>query len=129
MDLSAATPCSEPTAPALPFTPVRAAAVVVGDRLRVVLQGDVDVTAAPVLAGLHDLVARTGLPVEVDAARVTFLDCAGLAAVLALGGPAPGLSLRAASPAVALLLRLTGQLGQPLGIDLDGLVVAAPFGA
>jgi anti-anti-sigma factor len=106
-----------------PGSPVRVAAVVVRGHLRVVLQGDVDVAAGPALAALHEVVASHGLPVVVDASRVTFLDCSGLSAVLELGRGAPSISLRGTSPAVDLLLRLTDDLGEGQAVDLDGLVV------
>lgn len=53
-------------------------------RVIVALRGEVDAEAVPALTRLQAQLARWGAPVTVITSRVTFMDSAGLAAVLAL---------------------------------------------
>ncbi|MGW2539707.1 STAS domain-containing protein [Kitasatospora sp. NPDC001574] len=82
-------------------------------KVRVVLRGDVDVYDAELLTGALVTTARACPEgVDVDLSEVEFLDCAGLAALLAAQdrSTAQGWSLapRDPSPAVARLVRLVG---------------------
>lgn len=78
--------------------------VVVDGHLVVLLRGEVDLTACEVLAPLRAQVAARGLPVVIDASRVTFMDCAGLAAVLSLTADGDLASLTGTTRPVQVLL-------------------------
>ena len=73
-------------------------------RAVVALRGEIDVAAVPALTGLRQRLAAWGSPVTVIASRVTFIDSAGLDAVLALDPRGSAPALRAPSRAVQLLL-------------------------
>ena len=84
------------------------------DRTVVLLHGEVDLTAhAPLVTAVEAARSRP-LPVVVDASDVTFMDCAGLAEVLALGRAGQPLSLAATSPCVQLLLDAAAGTDLPL---------------
>ena len=83
---------------------LRVETVASADHVLVLLHGDVDLTAVEPLASLREELAGRGLPVVVDASQVTFLDCAGLGAVLALTSDGTPASIVAASRPVRLLL-------------------------
>lgn len=75
--------------------------------------GEVDLsTAEEFRRCLQFLAGDTSATVAVDLAGVTFMSCAGIAPLVeARGHLGPRLHLRAASPAVNRLLRLTGLTG------------------
>jgi anti-sigma B factor antagonist len=85
-----------------------------GDRLRLVLSGDIDVRVAAEIAALADsAVAAHTCDVVVDLADVTFIDSSGIGALVALNnsladqGPRT-LYLRPGPPNVMRVLRLVG---------------------
>jgi anti-anti-sigma factor len=90
--------------------------VVSDGTVRVVLVGELDLTAVPALGrALFDAVSTCGAPrVEVDLAGVTFLDCAAIAALVGGYNAAcvRGVRLRVVPPTGSALrmLRLTGVL-------------------
>ncbi|MGQ7296457.1 STAS domain-containing protein [Quadrisphaera sp. KR29] len=72
----------------------------------VVLAGDVDLVSAPHIASAGLLLPRWAHPVSIDAAAVTFMDVAGLRAVLALAGTCGAVELRRPSRPVLHLLQV-----------------------
>ena len=92
---------------------LRADAHRAGGQVVVRLRGELDVYSAPTLRRtLADINVRDGVKVALDVAELTFMDAAGLGAllaarrdVLARGGD---MVLHAPSPAVSRVLRITG---------------------
>lgn len=82
-----------------------------GGRPVVHLSGEVDVAVAPQLRSVGALLAEHGQRAEVDAAGVSFLDAAGLGAVLELAGRGGSLLVLHPSTAVLRLLDLLGRSG------------------
>lgn len=94
--------------------------------LLITVRGDVDLaTADTLLVRLSTLAAPATGQIALDLAQVTFLDCAGLRALIAFEQyvRASGGSVRvdAVSPEVARLFELLGQCGaSPLGFAVPG---------
>jgi anti-anti-sigma factor len=88
----------------------------------VVVRGEVDVATAPAFrAALDDALAGSGR-VEVDLRDTTFMDSTGLAALLAAHrrhGQAHALVLRDPSPAVRLVLDISG-VAELVDVRTDG---------
>lgn len=76
-------------------------------RIRVVLSGEVDIACAPQTDAACVLARRTGVPVVVDASRVTFLDAAAVGALVRLRRAATGWRLQDPSAPVLRMLELT----------------------
>nr|WP_255480656.1 STAS domain-containing protein [Quadrisphaera sp. RL12-1S] len=70
------------------------------------MSGEVDVSAAAQLRSVHGLLDRHGQRATVEAAGVTFVDVAGLRALLELASPAGSLLVVHPSAAVLRLLDL-----------------------
>ncbi|WP_222710859.1 STAS domain-containing protein [Quadrisphaera setariae] len=77
-----------------------------GGRPVVGLSGEVDVSTAAQLRSVAALLERHGHRAAVDASGVTFLDAAGLHALVELAGPGGSLLVLRPSPAVLRLLDL-----------------------
>jgi anti-anti-sigma factor len=82
-----------------------------GGRPVVGLSGEVDVAVAAQLRSVGALLAQHGQRADVDAAGVTFLDAAGLSALLELAGRGGSLLVLRPSPAVLRLLDLLERSG------------------
>lgn len=83
--------------------------VIVGaTHTRVVLSGEVDADLSSDLQQATDDVAQAGLPVEVDAHHVTFMDSTGVSFLARWAGCTPGkLKLLRTPPTVRFLLEVT----------------------
>ena len=95
------------------------------DRTLVLLHGEVDLTARAPLAPAAEVARSRALPVVVDASRITFLDCAGLAAVLALGSDGSPVAITAPSAPVQLLLDAAAGTLLPLAAPAAAVTDAA----
>ena len=76
-----------------------------------VLAGELDVLTARELHALEGRCGRAGQVLAVDAGGVTFMDCAGLRAVLAVVRPGGAVRWSRTSPSVDLLLDTLGASG------------------
>jgi anti-anti-sigma factor len=104
----------------------------------VTVRGDIDLaTAADLLLRLVILVGPVSGPIALDLSQVTFIDCAGLRTLIALGRHARtsggSVQVTAASPPVARLFELVGLHVGPAHVlalhDLDAAQrAAAPDG-
>ncbi|WP_199546120.1 ANTAR domain-containing protein [Streptomyces sp. N35] len=99
----------------------------VGDRWLVVVGGDIDVHAAPLLHGtLREALGRTRDGIELDLSKVEFCDCSGLNALLRMRQQAldsgKTISVRAVSTAMGRLLDVTHT--RPLFMSSDGALPA-----
>ncbi|MFF4490663.1 STAS domain-containing protein [Streptomyces sp. NPDC001544] len=102
--------------PELALTPPGSATVAVvpaGDRVGVMVRGDLDFDAGRRLQHqLHDILNRSAGGMDLDLSAVDFCDCSGLNLLLRLREQAAEhgktLTVRAGSPMVERLLDLTG---------------------
>lgn len=77
-------------------------------RCRLVLTGEIDADLGPELAEATDEVEATGLPVEIDAHHITFMDSSGVAFLAKMASRLPGkVSILRAPPTVKFLLEVT----------------------
>ena len=101
--------------------------IVTGDRTRIVISGEIDADLAPDLLEAATDAETTGLPIEVDAQHVTFMDSSGIAFLARLASRS-GERIRVlrAPETVRFLLEVTriGELLDLVDGDLDG-----PLGA
>ena len=76
-------PAPGPSVPDLPAVgdpePASVHVIVAGDRTRIVISGEIDADLAPDLLEAASDAETTGLPIEVDAQHVTFMDSSGIA--------------------------------------------------
>lgn len=103
--------------------------VIVGaSRARVVLSGEIDADIGPELGEAVAHAEKSGLPVEIDAHHVTFMDSSGVAFLARLASRSPEkVRVLRAPPTVRFLLEVT-RIGEMLEIvdedpgfeDLDG---------
>ncbi len=103
--------------------------VIVGaTRARVVLSGEIDADIGPELGEAVAHAEKSGLPVEIDAHHVTFMDSSGVAFLARLASRSPEkVRVLRAPPTVRFLLEVT-RIGELLEIvdedpgfdDLDG---------
>jgi anti-anti-sigma factor len=121
-------PARQVQPPAAPL--LRAETVTLDGHVLVLLHGEVDLTSGVVLAPLREQLLERGLPVLVDASDVTFLDCAGLRAVLALTSDGLPGSITAASQPVRVLLEATARAGSlpPVDLRAPGLPLRGSWG-
>ncbi|WP_024286042.1 STAS domain-containing protein [Cellulomonas sp. KRMCY2] len=66
-------------APQIPGEPASVHVIVGDGRTRIVLSGEVDADLAAELAEATDDAEATGLPIDIDAQHVTFMDSSGIA--------------------------------------------------
>ena len=94
--------------------------VIVGpERTRIVLTGEVDADLAPELLEAGAEAEKTGLPIEVDAHHVTFMDSSGVAFLARLSTrSAHRVRLLRVPPTVRFLLEVT-RIGDLLDVDDD----------
>jgi anti-anti-sigma factor len=99
--------------------------IVLADRTRIVVSGEIDADLAPDLQEAAADAEATGLPIEVDAQHVTFMDSSGIAflARLASRSAARVRIIRAPDP-VRFLLEVT-RIGELLDL-VDDDVATAP---
>ena len=69
----------DPGQPDAPAEPASVHVIVMGDRTRIVVSGEVDADLAADLQEATSDAEATGLPIEVDAQHVTFMDSSGIA--------------------------------------------------
>lgn len=65
--------------PDSPAEPASVHVIVMGDRTRIVVSGEIDADLAAELQEATSDAESTGLPIEVDAQHVTFMDSSGVA--------------------------------------------------
>ncbi|MEU1803566.1 ANTAR domain-containing protein [Streptomyces sp. NPDC019937] len=119
----------EPVAP----TPCPAAADIApdGDRMRVSLRGELDLSGQLLRGDLHEALRRSASGVDLDLTALTFCDCSGLNILLNLRlralGQGKTVVVRGSSPAVERLLDVTGtwDLFVPPGPDDGGTAPTA----
>jgi anti-sigma B factor antagonist len=94
--------------------------VIVGpERTRIVLTGEVDADLAPELLEAGTEAEKTGLPIEVDAHHVTFMDSSGVAFLARLSTRSTHrVRLLRVPPTVRFLLEVT-RIGDLLDVDDD----------
>ncbi|GHS89376.1 STAS domain-containing protein [Cellulomonas hominis] len=89
------------------------------DRTRIVLSGEVDADLGPDLTEATAEAERAGLPIEVDAHHVTFMDSSGVAFLARLSIRSPHrVRLLRVPPTVSFLLEVT-RIGELLDV-VDG---------
>lgn len=119
----------EPTAP----LPCPAATEIApdGDRMRVSLRGELDLSGQLLRGDLHEALRRSASGVDLDLTALTFCDCSGLNILLDLRlralGQGKTVVVRGSSPAFERLLDLTGtwDLFVPPGPDDEGTAPTA----
>jgi len=90
--------------------------------VRMVLSGEVDADLATELAEATDEAVATGLPIEVDAHHITFMDSSGVAFLAKLAARMPGrVRVLRAPPTVKFLLEVT-RIGELVEIVDDATV-------
>ena len=82
--------------------------IVGSSRARIVLSGEIDADIGPELAEATTEAEATGLPVEIDAHHITFMDSSGVAFLARMATRMPGrISILRAPPTVKFLLEVT----------------------
>lgn len=107
-------------APATVGEPGTVQVIVVDERTRIVLSGEVDADLADELSEATDEAERLGLPIDVDAHHVTFMDSSGIAFLARLSIRSPHrVRLLRVPPTVQFLLEVTriGELLDVVGAD------------
>lgn len=102
--------------------------IVTGERTRIVISGEIDADLAPDLLEAATDAEMTGLPIEVDAQYVTFMDSSGIAFLARLASrSAERIRVLRAPDTVRFLLEVT-RIGELLelvdGDEPDGRVTA-----
>jgi anti-sigma B factor antagonist len=93
--------------------------LVESDRTRIVLSGEVDADLGAELAEATAEAERQGLPIEVDAHHVTFMDSSGVAFLARLSIRSPHrVRLLRVPPTVRFLLEVT-RIGELLDVEDD----------
>lgn len=94
------------------------------DHIRIILAGEVDADLAADLQDATTSVERSGLPVEVDAHHVTFMDSSGVAFLARLASRSSyRVRLLNVPPTVQFLLDVT-RIGELLDVVPDGVPTA-----
>ncbi|WP_079038300.1 STAS domain-containing protein [Streptomyces sp. NBRC 110028] len=102
-----------------------------GDRMRVSLRGELDLTGQLLRGDLHEALRRSASGVDLDLTALTFCDCSGLNILLDLRQRALGqgktVVIRGSGPAVERLLDVTAtwELFIPPGPDDEGTAPTA----
>jgi anti-anti-sigma factor len=101
--------------------------IAVGDRTRIVVSGEIDADLAPDLQDAASDAETAGLPIEVDAQHVTFMDSSGIAFLARLASrSASRVRVLHAPDTVRFLLEVT-RIGELLDlVDEEGSTVADP---
>ncbi|WP_425955847.1 STAS domain-containing protein [Xylanimonas sp. McL0601] len=90
--------------------------IVGASRARIVLSGEIDADIGPELGEATAEVEATGLPVEIDAHHITFMDSSGVAFLARLASRMPHkVRILRAPPTVKFLLEVT-RIGELLEI-------------
>ena len=90
--------------------------IVGSSRARIVLSGEIDADIGPELSEATAEAEATGLPVEIDAHHITFMDSSGVAFLARLASRMPHrVSILRAPPTVKFLLEVT-RIGELLDI-------------
>ena len=93
--------------------------IVGSSKARIVLSGEIDADIGPELNEAATEAGATGLPVEIDAQHITFMDSSGVASLARIATHMPGrVSILRAPPTVKFLLEMT-RLGDLLKIVED----------
>lgn len=122
LDDSGGPPAADDEAPG---EPGEVQVIVGADRVRIVLSGDVDSDLGGELSEATAEAERHGLPVEVDAHHVTFMDSAGVAFLAGLSLRSPHrVRLLRVPPTVRFLLEVT-RIGELVDLVEDD--EATPF--
>lgn len=113
---------SAPTVPALheaPGEPGSVHVILSPDRTTIVLSGEVDADLGPDLAQATTDAEQAGVPIEVDAHHVTFMDSSGVAFLARLATRTPHkVRLLHVPPTVQFLLEVT-RIGELLDVVDD----------
>ena len=120
---------STPSGPALPGTSAEPASVhvlVENGRTRLVLSGEVDADLAADLAEATSAAETTGLPIDIDAQHVTFMDSSGIAFLARIASRSPRqVRMLRASESVRFLLEVT-RIGELLEVVDDATPADQP---
>ncbi|HWS57750.1 MAG TPA: STAS domain-containing protein [Actinotalea sp.] len=118
-----------PAQPSDPAEPSSVHVLVEGGRTRLVLSGEVDADLARDLAEATADAEATGLPIDIDAQHVTFMDSSGIAflARIASRSPRPVRILRAPE-SIRFLLEVT-RIGELLEVVDDPRPAGPPDAA
>lgn len=109
-----------PTAAEVLAEPGSVHVIVMDDRTRIVVSGEVDADLGPQLQEATADAEATGLPIEVDAQHVTFMDSSGIAFLARLASRSPQrLRVLHAPAPVRFLLEVT-RIGELLELVDDG---------
>jgi len=105
--------------------------VSVGGHDTLIVVGEIDMLSAPALVSALQPFADSGGTVVLDMRGVSFMDSAGIRAILAVADALKGrgtLVLRDPPPLVVRLLEITGLMPAPDGVPLEVEFVRAPDG-
>src|SRR5687768_16417848 len=91
------------------------------ERCGIVIGGELDVLTAPVvLEAVAELAAIDDKPIDIDLTNVSFVDAAGVKALLCLKHSLPAVRVVAASPIVERVLKLTETYDALIANDASG---------
>ncbi len=97
-----------PAQPTHPADPASVHVIVGANRARIVLSGEIDAELGPELQEATAAAEESGLPVEIDAHHVTFMDSSGVAFLARLASRSPHrVQVLRAPPTVRFLLEVT----------------------
>ena len=106
----------DPVAPRVRPEPASVHVIVLADRTRIVVSGEIDADLAPDLQQATADAEATGLPIEVDAQHVTFMDSSGIAFLARLAArSAERVQVLNAPESVRFLLEVT-RIGELLDL-------------
>lgn len=112
-------PVGEVSLPDAPSEPASVHVIVMDDRTRIVVSGEVDADLAADLQEATSDAEATGLPIEVDAQHVTFMDSSGIAFLARLASrSAEKVRVLRAPETVRFLLEVT-RIGELLDLVDD----------
>ncbi|WP_308200115.1 STAS domain-containing protein [Actinotalea sp. C106] len=103
--------------------------IVHSDRTRIVLSGEVDADLGPDLAEATADAEATGLPIEVDAQHVTFMDSSGIAFLARLATRVSDRVRIIHAPETVLFLLEVTRIGELLDVVPEGQEDVAPVTA
>lgn len=116
-----AVPTTPPSTPSDGADSASVHLIVGASRVRIVLAGEIDADIGPELLEATTEAEATGLPIEIDAHHITFMDSSGVAYLARLATSVPQkVRILRAPPTVKFLLEVT-RIGELLDIcdDVD----------
>ncbi|MPV36831.1 STAS domain-containing protein [Georgenia subflava] len=91
-----------------------------GPRTRLVLSGDIDAALSTELADAVEEATSAGLPVQIDARHITFMDSSGVAMLARLAHRTPGRVTMIQPPDVVRFLLEVTRIGEVIAVlDTD----------